>query len=120
MRAFSDDLRLRIHEACQAGESTAVVAERFEVSPAFVRRLQQRFRESGSLAPRPGGRGPAPKLAAHEAALRQAVHDHSDATPAEHRAVETPRRARHRLANPPPSPLDPQEEVDPCVGTGAA
>jgi transposase len=85
MRAFSNDLRLRIHEACQAGESTAVVAERFEVSPAFVRRLQQRFRESGSLAPRPGGRGPAPKLATHEAALRQAVHDHPDATPAEHR-----------------------------------
>ena len=38
MRPFSDDLRLRIHDARQAGESTAEVAERFGVSTAFVRR----------------------------------------------------------------------------------
>ena len=85
MRPFSDDLRLRIHEACQAGDSTAEVAERFSVSSAFVRRLKQRFRQTSSLAPRPGGRGPARKLAAYEDALRQAVRQHPDATPAEHR-----------------------------------
>jgi transposase len=85
MRAFSDDLRLRVHEACQAGESTAEVAERFGVSPAFVRRLKQRFGLTGSLAPLQGGRGPARKLAAHEDALRQAVREHPDATPAEHK-----------------------------------
>jgi transposase len=85
MRPFSNDLRLRIHEARQAGESTAEVAERFAVSTAFVRRLEQRFRQTGSLAPRQGGRGPARKLAAHEAALRQAVREYPDATPAEHR-----------------------------------
>ena len=85
MRPFSDDLRLRIHEACQAGDSTAEVAERFAVSTAFVRRLKQRFRQTGSLAPLPGGHGPARKLAAHEDALRQAVREHPDATPAEHR-----------------------------------
>ena len=60
MRPFSDDLRQRIHEACEAGETTAEVAERFGVSTAFVRRLQQRFRETGSLAPLSGGRGPPP------------------------------------------------------------
>ncbi len=85
MRAFGEDLRLRVHEACQAGESTAEVAERFSVSPAFVRRLKQRFRQSGSLAPLPGGRGRARKLAAHEGALRQAVGEYPDATPAEHK-----------------------------------
>src|ERR1700735_4783991 len=85
MRPFSNDLRLRVHEACQAGDSTVEVAERFAVSTAFVRRLKQRFRQTGSLAPRPGGHGPACKLVAHEEALRQAVHDHPDATPAEHR-----------------------------------
>jgi transposase len=85
MRAFGDDLRLRIHEACQAGESTAEVAERFGVSPAFVRRLKQRFRQSGSLAPLQGGRGRARKLAAYEDALRQAARQQPDATPAEHR-----------------------------------
>ena len=85
MRPFSDDLRQRIHEARQAGETTAEVAERFGVSTAFVRRLWQRFRETGSLAPLPGGRGPAPRLAPHEEALRRAVAERPDATPAEHR-----------------------------------
>ena len=83
MRPYSSDLRLRIHEARHAGESTAEVAERFGVSTAFVRRLLQRFRATGSLAPRPHGGGPARKLAAHEEALRQATYARPDATPAE-------------------------------------
>jgi transposase len=85
MRPFSDDLRSRIHETRQAGESTAEVAERFGVSTAFVRRLEQRFRLTGSLAPRPHGGGRVPKLATHEEALRRAVAERPDATPAEHR-----------------------------------
>jgi transposase len=85
MRPFSDDLRSRIHEACQSGDSTSEAAERFSVSPAFVRRLKQRFRQRGSLAPKPGGRGPTPKLAGREEELRQAVRERPDATPAEHR-----------------------------------
>jgi transposase len=85
MRPISDDLRSRIHEARQAGESTAEAAERFGVSTAFVRRLEQRFRLTGCLAPRPHGGGRAPKLAAHEEALRRAVAERPDATPAEHR-----------------------------------
>ena len=85
MRPFSDDLRLRIHEARQAGESTDEVAKRFDVSTAFVRRLEQRFRLTNSLAPRRGGRGPAPKLAGREGELRLAVAERPDATPAEHR-----------------------------------
>jgi transposase len=85
MRAISADLRLRIHEACQAGESTAAVAERFCVCTAFVRRLKQRFRLTGSLAPKPHAGGPARKLATHEDALRRAVRDRPDATPQEHK-----------------------------------
>ena len=85
MRPYSTDLRLRIQEARLAGESTAEVAERFGVSTAFVRRLLQRFRATGSLACRPHGGGPARKLAAQEAALLQAVAESPDATPAEHR-----------------------------------
>src|SRR3954447_16690469 len=84
MRPFSEDLRLRIHEARQAGESTVEVAERFDVSTAFVRRLEQRFRQTNSLAPRPGGRGPAPKLAGREEELRRAARERPDATAAEH------------------------------------
>jgi transposase len=49
---ISADLRLRIFEAVQAGASTTKVAERFAVSPAFVRRLMQRHRQTQSLAPK--------------------------------------------------------------------
>ena len=85
MRPFSNDLRLRIHEARQAGESTSEVAERFGVSTAFVRRLEQRFRLTGYLAPRPGGHGPATKLDGREEELLRAVAERPDATAAEHR-----------------------------------
>lgn len=85
MRAISNDLRLRIHEAYQAGESSAEVAERFAVSSAFVRRLEQRFRLTGSLAVRPHGGGRPPALAGRDDELQQAVRDYPDATPAEHR-----------------------------------
>lgn len=85
MRPFSEDLRLRIHEACLAGESTAEVAERFAVSTAFVRRFKQRFRETGSIAARRGSQGPPLKLKDREQELRQAVRDYPDATPKEHR-----------------------------------
>lgn len=85
MSPYSNDLRVRIHEARQSGDTTAEVAGRFGVCGAFVRRLCQRFRETGSLAPKPHGGGPARKLAGHEAALRQAVRERPDATPAEHR-----------------------------------
>ncbi|MBX9580735.1 MAG: helix-turn-helix domain-containing protein, partial [Gemmataceae bacterium] len=64
MSAISMDLRVRVFEAREAGETTAEVAERFAVSSAFVRRLMQRHREAGTLAPKGGRRGPAPRLAA--------------------------------------------------------
>ncbi|WP_238537565.1 IS630 family transposase [Zavarzinella formosa] len=85
MRSYSNDLRVRIYEARQSGKTTAEVAERFGACAAFVRRRGQRFRETGSLAPRLFGRGPARQLADHKEALRQAVLEHPDATPAEHR-----------------------------------
>ena len=49
-----------------------------------MRRLKQRFRQTGSLAPRVGERGPVFKLAARLEELRQAVQERPDATPAEH------------------------------------
>ena len=77
------DLRLRIFDARQAGESTAEVAERFEVSPAFVRRLIQRHRDTGRLEPKSGPRGPKPRLAEHYDAIRRHNAEHPDHTPAE-------------------------------------
>lgn len=83
MAAISSDLRLRIFEARQAGESTAEVAERFSVSTAFVRRLMQRHRESGSLAPKSGPRGPKPRLADQAERLRELNAQQPDLTPTE-------------------------------------
>jgi transposase len=80
MAAISMDLRVRIFEARQAGESTSEVAERFEVSPAFVRRLMQRHREIGTLAPKTGPRGPKPQLAPHHNRIRQCLADNPGLT----------------------------------------
>ncbi len=55
MRAYSMDLRRRVLAACDRGDATRIVADRFGVCPAWVRRLKQRRRESGEIAPRPSG-----------------------------------------------------------------
>jgi transposase len=83
MTTLSMDLRVRIFEARAEGETTAEVAERFAVSPAFVRRLMQRHRQGGSLAPSAAPRGPGPQLAARADDLRRLVAEEPDLTPAE-------------------------------------
>ena len=87
MAAISIDLRLRIFEARQAGDSTAEVAERFAVSPAFVRRLMQRYRQTGSLAPKDTRRGRKLRLAAQSEAILDLVGQKPDLTAAEVREV---------------------------------
>ena len=78
--AISMDLRIRIFEARESGESTSEVAERFDVSPAFVRRLMQRYRETGSLAPSSAPRGRKPQLSGHADQLRQLHAEKPDLT----------------------------------------
>ena len=80
MDAYSLDLRKRVLAACDAGQPTKKVAEQFDVSPAWVRRLKQRRREDGSIEPRPIP-GAKPKLdpAARDWLLEQ-VHRQPDLT----------------------------------------
>jgi len=52
MAPYSLDLRKRVVRACEGGMTPAAVAARFEVSVAWVYRLIQRRRETGSIAPR--------------------------------------------------------------------
>ena len=52
MAAYSLDLRKRVVRACERGVAVAEVATRFEVSVAWVYRLRQRRRATGSIAPR--------------------------------------------------------------------
>jgi len=82
MKAYSMDLRERAVAACDEGVDTrAEIAERFAVSESWIRRLLQRRRDTGSIAPRPhrGGRAPAYDAAAAER-LARAVADDPDAT----------------------------------------
>lgn len=44
----------------EAGLPTAAVAHTYRVSPAWVRRLMQRDRASGQVAPKPRTQYPAP------------------------------------------------------------
>lgn len=83
MAPISLDLRQRIFKARQAGESTAEVAERFAVSTAFVRRLMQRHRETGTLQPKSGPRGFKPRLDEHADRIRELNAQHPDLHPAE-------------------------------------
>ncbi len=83
MRAYSMDLRERVWADCQAGVTTPAVAAKYRVSAAWVRRLKQRHKATGSLAPRPPSPGRPVTLAPHEARVRELVRDDPDATLAE-------------------------------------
>ena len=63
MDAYSEDLRQRVVQACDDGVLTREeIADQFQVSTAWIRRLLQRRRETGSFSALPGGHGPKPKL----------------------------------------------------------
>jgi transposase len=81
MEAYSMDLRKRVLADADAGLPTKGLAEKYSVSRAWVRRLKQRLRERGQIAPgKPGGRRP--RIIDRDA-LAQAVADKPDATLAE-------------------------------------
>ena len=63
MDAYDRDLRKRVLAAyLEDGMETAEVAETYHVSPAWARRLKQRFRELGTIDPLPQKHGPDPTL----------------------------------------------------------
>src|SRR5215831_18788076 len=53
MAAYSMDLRKRVLRAWDSGLDAERVAATYDVSRAWVHRLVQRRRETGSIAPRP-------------------------------------------------------------------
>jgi transposase len=84
MRAYSEDLRLRIVAGVDGGLPRSEAARTFGVGRATVKRYLALRRETGGLAPRPR-RGPPPiKTAALAAALRPRLEAAPDATLAEH------------------------------------
>ena len=83
MKPYSMDLRQRVLDDCDAGLATAAVAAKYRVSPAWVRRLKQRRRETGVVAPARGRTGPRPSWDAYADRLREAARQSPDATLAE-------------------------------------
>jgi transposase len=80
MKAYSMDLRLRVLADSEAGLETSEVAEKLGVSPAWVRRVKQRYREAEEIAPRKQRHGPLPKLAQSMDELAALVRSQPDAT----------------------------------------
>src|SRR5215470_2066159 len=63
MRTYSYDLRERVVRACDEGRGTRPqLAALFGVSTAWIRRLLQRRRQTGSFAALPHAGGPPPKM----------------------------------------------------------
>jgi transposase len=104
MKPYSIDLRQRVLADCDAGLPTKAVADKYRVSTAWVRRLKQCRRETGSIEPRVATPGPEPTLAAHHDRLRALVREAPGLTAGEYRdrlgvrvAVVTVWRALRRL-----------------------
>jgi len=83
MAPYSMDLRKRVLKAFDASGHAEEVAETFGVSRAWVHRLAQRRRETGSMAPRQQTKFRARVLAGREARLAALIAAKPDATLAE-------------------------------------
>jgi transposase len=80
MRAYSPDLRQRILADCDRGLTSRAVATKYGVSESWVRRLKQRRRQTGEVAPRPQAHGPRPSWDGYADRLREAIRQTPDAT----------------------------------------
>ena len=81
MEAISLDLRKLVIADCDAGMKTGKVGAKYKVSTAWVRRLKQRRRETGSIEALPWNGGRRCKLNdAQEERLRKLTDRDPDAT----------------------------------------
>ena len=79
-RPYSVDLRERVVAAVAAGESCRQVARTFKVSVASVVKWSQRFRATGSAAPKPMRGRPGLSLTPHRAWLLTRLSSAPDVT----------------------------------------
>lgn len=86
--AYSQDLRIRVIQACEEKKLTQVeIAAQFKVGIATLTRWYREYRETGRSAPRPRGGGPTPAFnASRRDQLRAFVQAKPDATLREYAA----------------------------------
>lgn len=82
-RPYSQDLRDRVMRAVDGGMRVYGMAEVFGVSVSYIYKALIRRRTTGETSARLLGRGPKPKLAGHDDALREKIEATPDATLAE-------------------------------------
>ena len=58
MDPYSKEFRREVLAACDANESTRLVALRFKVSESWIRRIKQQRRETGQVAPKTATHAP--------------------------------------------------------------
>ncbi len=75
---YAQDLRDRVLAAYDRGMKTKQIADLFQVSPAWARRVKQRRRETGETTPRPMGGATVIKI--NLAELAELVRQQPDAT----------------------------------------
>jgi transposase len=83
MAPYSLDLRTRVLRDWDGGMKADDVAAKYSVSRAWVHRLQQRRRETGSIVPRRQTRWRTPMLAPHLDRLAALIQEQPDRTLAE-------------------------------------
>ncbi len=83
---YSQDLRDRVLAACDRAMKTKQIADVFGVSKSWVRRVKQRRREHGEVAPRPP-EPPVRYAKINRVRLRELVETYPDATLVELRAM---------------------------------
>jgi transposase len=80
-KPLSEDLRVRVIQAVEAGMSRRAAAERFGISPASAVRFVRDWRESGTKrAKRQGGDRRSHRIEAHREFILSAVETKADLT----------------------------------------
>ena len=80
VQALSLDIRRRMAKAVDAGSSRNSVAKRFDVAPSTVIKLMTHIKATGSATPKKIGGYRKPRLAAHDAIVRELVQATPDST----------------------------------------
>lgn len=85
MKAYSRDLRERVLADCDRGMQIRQVAVKYRVSESWIRRLRQRRRETGEVAPRKRASASA-KWLPYSESIQKFIAERPDATLAELKA----------------------------------
>jgi transposase len=80
MRPYSMDLRSRVISARESGMGTSEIAETYEVSSSWIKKLLKRYRETGEMGPIAQRHGPVSKLVGHEEELKAIIEAKPDRT----------------------------------------